>query len=335
MALSSKRIIIHVGMPKTATTFLQKEIFSQLENVLYWNKHQYLHELIRNLPFRNIEDFDIDEVKMELESQLGDIKEEFILISHESLFGHPFYNFSWHKENAQILNALFPEAHILVTIRKQDDFIESLYLHSIQVGFAQKLNRFLNYDKNNKAFGNYAYNKGLNVDVHQLNYCRFISVYEDLFGKNKVDVKPFELFKEDKMNFLKSIYDNYGLSEFFPANKKKKVNRSYSFYTAKIARFGNRFFINPQSNGFGFIPQQPFRKFLLRHHHKSKIIGGLLILTKRLTFYRFMMNLDRLIRKNKKQISPDIRKKIMDIHTTSNQELDSKYQLNLKDYKYY
>ena len=42
----SKKIFVHIGYPKSATTFLQNNFFNKIENINYINHNKELHENI-------------------------------------------------------------------------------------------------------------------------------------------------------------------------------------------------------------------------------------------------------------------------------------------------
>ena len=100
-----KDIIIHVGLHKTATTFLQKEVFPRLD-IDY-----YLNPQIRE--FLGIK-----------------TKGKKILISNEAFSGKPHLSPINSNERMLIANRLhllFPIAHIIVGVRNKKDWYNSLF----------------------------------------------------------------------------------------------------------------------------------------------------------------------------------------------------------------
>ena len=105
----NEQLFIHTGYPKTATTFLQHQIFERIPNVKY----------IR--PFN--ENFVIN-------------KNCVNIISDESLTGFPYHG---GKANDQYLIAdkikkIFPNAKIIVTTREPNGWLRSLYSQYIRNG---------------------------------------------------------------------------------------------------------------------------------------------------------------------------------------------------------
>ncbi|MCB9233630.1 MAG: sulfotransferase [Bacteroidia bacterium] len=325
--------IIHVGMPKTATTFLQKEVFPKVEGAFYYGRDHDLWDLIFHLPFKHRRFEDVGALQARIAAARERIGEKTLLISHESLSGHPWHNFMNHEEGAAMLKELFPEAKILITLRRQDDFLESLYLHSLQVGFAQKVNRFLNFEQG--KFGSYRYNGGLNIDVHKLDYAWMVDVYAELFDRENVLVLPYEEIKKDSKGFLDKIFAFAGLTPFYPPKPKKKVNRGLSKSTSRLALWFNPCFRNSQSNGFGFIPQQPFSAWLGKMRPKGRVWVYLFRISRKMTFLNVLRLLDRVIGVKGNWIKADQRRQIMELHAASNRRLEEDFGVNLKDYGYF
>jgi len=102
-----KDVIIHVGLQKTGTTFLQEEIFRKM-NVRY----------IRNINFVN----------------LCFKRDKKTIIADEGLSGNARSNKVDRFKIADNLHKLFPDAKIIVGIRNPHDMIASLYSQYIRTG---------------------------------------------------------------------------------------------------------------------------------------------------------------------------------------------------------
>lgn len=122
-------IFLHIGAPKTASTFLQKKIFSRWSNMEYRND-LWLSYLVLMKKGRKY------------------------LISNETLMGRPWNRdpeagFSWQDELRLIiegLSRLFPKAQILVCFRKHADFVLSLYKQYLHEGGTSRLDDFFDIE---------------------------------------------------------------------------------------------------------------------------------------------------------------------------------------------
>lgn len=323
-----KEVLIHVGTPKTGSTYLQKVVFPNIPNSFYWTESKDLYNLIWNLPFSRMEDYNWKEEKRKLQEIFSTIKQEKLIISHESLFGHPFFNFANHKENTKIIYSLFPQAKILIVIRNQIDFLESLYKHSVQIGYTQKLNRFLNFKKESSLFSSYNYRVGLNIDVRRLKYSFLIKDYEDFFGLENVTLLSYNTLKNDKKEFLNSISKRWGI-EIKMKTTNKRSYPSYNYYTLKIALILNKFFYFQHTNGRGLFKESPFQAFLFNHYKKSKILGGFLILSSKLKLYNLLIRFNHLLPTKKQIISAEKRDLLRNFFIEDNNIIYEKYKIDI------
>ncbi len=119
MKLKNKepKLFIHLGLPKTGTTFLQHHIFPQLpKEVLFLEKAT------------NVSIW-----------ELLDSNAKKLLISSEHLLANPFkkYDIGWKStfvNNFHRLHQLFPTARYILTLRKQEGLLASYYKEHISKG---------------------------------------------------------------------------------------------------------------------------------------------------------------------------------------------------------
>ena len=140
------RLIIHVGFPKTGTTFLQKNVFPNIKNVNFIRRPNFEIKIMPN---------------------------KVNIISDESLCRFPIDD---NKVDgftvAQYLKTLFPNAKIIVGIRDKKSYSISLYNQYVKEGYAYSYDRW--YKETNmdnfdfKPYINYL--KNLFSDVYVYNF---------------------------------------------------------------------------------------------------------------------------------------------------------------------
>jgi len=101
-------VIIHVGLQKTGTTFLQEEIFKKFKNARY----------IRDISFTN----------------LCFKRDKKTIIANESLSGNPYSDDVDRFQIIDNLHKLFPDAKIIIGYRNKKDMKRSLYSQYIRNG---------------------------------------------------------------------------------------------------------------------------------------------------------------------------------------------------------
>lgn len=131
-----KKTVLHVGLHKTATTFLQKSVWPNVDKFTYltrpytqhnraFNKMQYADDSVYN--------------KEEVIEELRRINATQLLLSDESFSGKPvFFSYINRSLIARRLKELFPTADIIVFLRDQRDICLSHYSSYIKMPYGTK-----------------------------------------------------------------------------------------------------------------------------------------------------------------------------------------------------
>jgi hypothetical protein len=224
--------IVHIGYPKTGTTWLIKNYYCKLNNI-YFLPSKKVIEL-----FFNHEKLIIDYERIKSQIDIHNVDKERVLICNHGFIGtnHSFGLKTYlTRENALRLKKIFPDCNIVITIRNQVDIIASTYMQYIRVGGTYSIDKFLNPDrftflKNTSDFY-YTY----------FEYDEVIKFYKTLFGDDKVFVYLNEDFANDIMTFLKQLNETFNLSLNTADINLNKINRSPGRFILMIMRFRNRF----------------------------------------------------------------------------------------------
>jgi hypothetical protein len=182
----------------------------------------------------------VETLKQNLEEKVKDEKKIY-LISNEGLSGLPYDYYKNSKIIAELLRYATRsfEVKIIVSLRRQDDFIQSLYMQSVHEGL--KLNkRALDIE-----------NFISHPDLDNLDWNSFLKPYEDNFGKYNVHAYPYdrEVLKEYsitdllnnsiKSNFLKKVEDSPSANIAFSPqihNLLQSLDADLTSYQRKILR---------------------------------------------------------------------------------------------------
>jgi len=195
----NNEIYIHVGLHKTATTFLQEEIFPKLDGVKYYNllkmKNRHFILTIPN-------------------------KKGKILISDEDLSGQPWilnkkYNANMRKDIAYTLYTLFPDAKIIVGIRDKQSWYDSVFRQ------CKKMNPTITRNEFKRRF-----------DKNYMDFEYYISLLKQLWGKNNVYIYRFEEIKRDATSCIKGICSFIGVES--PSFENRIYNKGLSRGQEKI-----------------------------------------------------------------------------------------------------
>lgn len=226
-------LILHIGIHKTATTYLQKQYFPNCEGVEVIDFYKYFYNNIKSSSDQNL------------------------LISNEGLSGIP-WNENWlkgiHNDFEWIdsfqacmdrIKRVFNNPTIVILFRKHGDLIISMYKQYIQEGGMLTLNEFYGEDGVIKP-SNLIFSKRIDTLNKLFDNVYFLS-YED-FRMNEKDYFDnfFSIFNisKRKNEMSTSVNDNISIS-----GKKiellRKINKMY-FIPISLKRKLRRFRISPR-----------------------------------------------------------------------------------------
>jgi len=248
-----KEIFIHVGLHKTASTFLQEKVFCHLKSVSYLTRPYTQHNHVFN-KLQYADDSLYDSSK--LVAELDQIQEERILISDEAFSGVPITLGQMNRSMiAKRLKDIFPEAKILLFIRGQKAMLLSHYNMWVKGYYRgyKPIHDFLWYPRQDFSYQDYQSNSNkydlstlyFNTNEPYLHldcflYHELISLYKDLF--EDVHVFLYEDIKDNPsqvLNQLEKIFDE-SLPDRAKSSRTSKVNPSLTSQELQIKRLDNR-----------------------------------------------------------------------------------------------
>ena len=306
-AQSMKEPIFHIGYPKTATSWLQSCLFPYIKNASYIPRGESARSFIQCSHW----DFDPDRVRDKFSKYL----DNRLIFSLEGFIGTT-HNFGLNGymtiEHAQRIKSTYPEASIVLFIRRQTDIIASSYAQYLKGGGTHSIKKFLYHQSLRNLGGLMLFN------WQYFEYHHVIRLYQDLFGSNKVHVFLFEDFLQNKRDFIESFCSSLGLEADISQISLFKVNPGYRRIIKWIALITNRFTERKMPNKY-YLLHIPgwfrFSKKILLHLNRYKIFGN------------HLNSRDHLTR--------NIQKEIQEYYKKSNNILISEFNLErIKDFDY-
>ncbi len=200
----NRPVLIHVGMPKTGTTSLQMNLFVRHPGIQYLGKpltvfSSDVARLTRGITYdpslndaAALEAFRAETVAPLLAGQTAPLvisEEEFATSTPASQVSPDAI--------ANRLLGLFPNAQILVTIRRQQEAIPSLYTHMRDMGLLGDL------DFDRWFESSFASETGQAV----YDYAQVAERYAARFGADRVHLVPFEWMRDDPRRFVSQVCD--------------------------------------------------------------------------------------------------------------------------------
>lgn len=191
-----KRFYLHVGAPKTATSFFQTQVFNCIPGVRdndkehVCRKYDLLRDYGHKLKFIDPAAQSISVLKSELEDVVSGIAQDKILISEESYIGYWGIGFANAGNIAFLLREIFPEARILLTVREQYSWLCSLYQYCYHQYGAVDAKQFFITDPEEPVWALYRRRPS---HVHcWVNWYFHYKIFCNYFGKEQVFLLPYE-----------------------------------------------------------------------------------------------------------------------------------------------
>jgi len=197
-------VVLHVGYPKTASTWLQETIFADPDSgfVFPWYRSDCRARTIS--AFVTVNSYSDDSVWARTFFEEGLRRcaggSGVPIISDESLCGDPLLRFYTGRYIADRIHSVFPRAKILIGVREQKAIAISLYREYLLTAGSFPLEVFLG--RGDEPMG---YSPILRPDY--LEYDRVVGYYQKLYGRENVLVLPMELLQKEPQKFVESIFE--------------------------------------------------------------------------------------------------------------------------------
>lgn len=205
---TNKKLFLHCGAHKTATSLIQANLTKYREELAKNNMYHIHHSALNEekiIEYSHMPDNQFDSlIKHFFLKLFSQTEATRYLISHESFLSYPirgmvensldFYPDIDHaSQKFRNLN-IFNNIKILFYIRRQDTFINSLYLQNVQAGYYlhNSFDEFL-----------------ATINIRAISWKNVIDKLESVFGSENITIKIFEDIADGPLayfeNFLKAI----------------------------------------------------------------------------------------------------------------------------------
>ena len=328
-----KKLFIHVGYPKTATTTLQKNFYPKLEELTYLgifgnarDNSSFGENFFDTLFFSEQSSMDFISLRETVDKTINDVgaylisHEEFLFLAQKRTKLDKQWVLPTPLELAERIRQVFSEEEfdikIIVSLRKQDQMITSLYAQGYTHYYSLD-DEVDNFAKFFKVFTDIGRQHPFKAS---LNYDKVLSDYENLFGKENVNVVLLEELVKDPKAFYLRLCDVLDISRDkyseIALSKKENVRATKQNYkqAKKLSLFDALVRFKAKYLGFvslSFIPRG---------------------------FYNWMKNItinsndevSKTIVLDKSQVAL-----VKSVYAQSNKQVAERYGLDLKEYGYF
>lgn len=230
--------IIHVGYHKTGTTWLQRQLFRREERGFAW----FSLAAKRNFVWADDFEFEPNRYRAEFGAEIDRAWEtgRVPIISSERLSGNPHSGGFDSRRLADRLQAVFPDARILIVIREQRAMILSAYGQYVKAGGACSLKDYLRGPRDYR------------MPSFRLAFFRYdglIRHYQSLFGRGRVLVEAHERFRADPEAYVRRICDFCGVKLDVALPYERVENPGLGPLALALQRRLNPFVVRDSLNG--------------------------------------------------------------------------------------
>lgn len=205
----NREVYLHIGLPKTGSTYFQKNIFPFFEDTDFFMSSQSFSEIVWQA-----------------------IKKK-LFISHESFSGAPVRTVrlgpkGWLKSRDQrlgFLSSIFPYANIIIFFRSHGEWISSMYRQYLHQGGILKFDDF------------FSINEDLIVERAGLYYESIFRDVRDKFN-GKILCVNYEGFKKNSNKIYDMLEDFIG-ARLSHIGKSEIVHPSVKRFQAQVLRYVN------------------------------------------------------------------------------------------------
>ena len=231
---------MHIGMPKCASTWLQKHFFRPRNGFREAVSARYAY-------FGFIHQGSFQWTTCRDQIDLATPDDLVPVISAEALAGNPLTGGYDGEINLSRIHCALPEARILIIIREQEDMMRSLYKLLINFGYPYPVGLVLE----NQLAGNMP-----TFNLEYLCYHHIIGAYQKVFGADSVLVLPYEALQAEPSVFLEQVRlfcDVDARAKPLKVNLEKRENINRSLASIELKRIYNRYIARTRFSMGGFV----------------------------------------------------------------------------------
>lgn len=229
------RPIVHIGYHKTATTWFQNAVYPAATSHAFVPRVEARKALVLPDAFA----FDADEARRRLNPPCGRPP----VLCEETLSGYLHnggLNGHLSKAVAERIHATFPDAHVVIFIRRQTDMIAATYQQYVRGGGTYRPRRYLFPHRHLRgAFAEP--DKVPRFTFAHFEYDRLIAHYDRLFGAENVHVLLYEQLGDDRAGVIDALERRTGLVIDRERLCNERRNVSLPLPLVRAARVANLF----------------------------------------------------------------------------------------------
>lgn len=232
--MTAPEVVLHIGLHKTATRFLQRALFRNLDPARFMVNPPALMAALRRA-LRESSEANTRALSAAARDAFEEAGGRTLVVSDPGISGDMFNNHVDYAENLGIMRQVFPRARILYFVRRQSDWLHSAYRQMLVKGRSAPIEVFLNYRDGD--FQPRAAPRINGVKTLDARACRFLEIYRayaDAYGPESVYLFRQEDLRERSDAVYKGIADALGLAALPELPRRVSGNRAFSALAIRL-----------------------------------------------------------------------------------------------------
>lgn len=233
--MSEKQLVIHIGLHKTGTTWLQRRVFSDAKMGFVSTGNGQSNDATDAFITVDPLAFDADTARARFEPLLAEAKASNLVpvISQERLSSDPSFGGYYFTDVLDRLVDTFGEFKLLLTIREQRGMLLALYRQAIRSGGTYSLTQMI-------GTGNEPVGWKSTIRPEYLLYDRMIEHLRNRLGEDRVCVLPLELMRSDPKDYMQRLLAFTGADASIEPSMESE-NAGLSPLATRLSTITNRF----------------------------------------------------------------------------------------------
>lgn len=232
-------VVIHVGLHKTGTTWLQDNVFrpNAGKDFVYSEDRRILRG---NFVVSDVYDYSVERTRADFAPLIEEAESRSLplVLGDEILAALPWNSRFVRWMAARRMAEIFPGAMVLLSVREQDAVVASSYGHYVRGGGVASLEDFLARPAGDEGR---LWSPILQRD--HFDYLKAIELYEEVFGEGRVIVSPLEWAAPNPDGFVAMMRERTGFawSPVDTTRAREVVNPASTYLAYAVQRQANRF----------------------------------------------------------------------------------------------
>jgi len=194
--MNMPRVVLHVGLHKTGTTFLQQNVFPLIDPLAVDYNPTGIREAIKSVYRSNYRSAVVERESLAIRKIVQNANRP-ILISYELMSGSPWINYADLDDMVDVLKKSFDTATVVIVLRNQIDWLTSLYQEGLKDGVSASPAKFFSSGKRSPKTH---WHEG--VEACEFDFAKIVETYERRFGPGQTKVLFYETLRSDPNRFL-------------------------------------------------------------------------------------------------------------------------------------